>query len=305
MISKVETRNTTTNFFESSQLENLHTENSFFSDRLVTHIIDAVTWIPRFLFAAVRFLPVLIFIGVGCLYFRSDIFEPKGIVNGNTPIILIPGSCSNKRSWDILRPFFQGENTGHVFAINLNDHPVVNDPKTISEYAEVRLARKIEDLKEQYFNSGYVLDEVILIGHSMGGLVAADYAVNQEENTGVKVKALGSLSTPWNGSSIADLLYTDDLVPQKEFLTTSKSRIALKNKLLEKSRQGDLSLYTFSSTFDPIVRPHSSELPVASENKILSKHHDHSSLMADPFLAQTIRRDWIEPNTKALSVLKA
>lgn len=243
----------------------------------------------------------MIIFGVGSLFYRSHSLDPKEITNNKTPIILIHGSGANQRQWDFVRQFFKSSETGHVYSLNLNDQPFGNDQKSISEYAQIRLKAKVDELKNKYFKAGIRLDEVILVGHSMGSLVGADYAVNYAEESKVKVKSLIAISSPWEGSKIADMLYDINQKPEGAFVTTNDARIDLKNQLLERARAGNINVYTFSSSFDPIVRPSSSCLELASEFQMTSKIHDHYSTMTDPFLAERIREEWIVPNTSTLS----
>lgn len=279
---------------------NPSTEKPSLSKKRITQIIDAVTWIPRFVFAVLRLLPMFIIFGIGSIFHRSNYLEPKIITNNRTPVILIHGSGANQRQWDVIRPFFKSKETGHIFSLNLNDKAMGNDQKSIDEYARDRLAEKINTLKEKYLEAGIQLEEIILVGHSMGSLVGADYALNHAENGGVKVNTLVSISSPWEGSRLADRVYDTEQKPEGAFVTTNQERIDLKNKLIAKERAGEINVYTFSSSFDPMVRPRSSRLPLSPQCQMHSKIHDHYSAMMDPFLTTRMRKQWIVPNTHIL-----
>jgi pimeloyl-ACP methyl ester carboxylesterase len=181
----------------------------------------------------------------------------------------------------------------------LNEKALVNDSKTMNEYAKERLAAKIDSLKKRYLEEAHVnLNEVILVGHSMGGLVAGEYAVNCASD--VKVKAIIALQTPWQGGScLANLVYSPSNKPGGAFTSNNQMTKTLRAQVLKKHEDGDLQLYTFSSTFDPFVRPSSSALPIPQENQMISKVHGHYSPMMDPWLARSIQDRWIVPLSSA------
>jgi len=186
------------------------------------------------------------------------------------------------------------EKCGHIFSFNLNERAFVNDSKTIEEYAKSRLVPKIESLKKRYLEEAHLnLNEVILVGHSMGGMVAGEYAVNHGSE--VAVKAIVSLNTPWKGSWLADLIYHPSDKPGGSFTTSNQSSQMLREKLIQRERKGSLKLFTVSSTLDPIVRPSSSSLDLHPENQIVSTVQDHYSAMIDPWLTRRIREKWIIP----------
>ncbi|NGX52598.1 MAG: hypothetical protein KR126chlam5_00901 [Candidatus Anoxychlamydiales bacterium] len=261
----------------------------------VQRFVDKLTFIPRVIMVAIRTLSILPVFGFVSLFYRSDFSDPKKITNKKIPILLIHGSNANQRQWDFFRYFLKGRECGHIFAVNLNDKAFINDKKDISEYAEKRIVTKIKDIKQKYLKDGFDLNEVIIIGHSMGGLIGGEYALNHA--TDVKVKALITLNTPWHGSWAADIMYDVSAKPEGAFLRTNPATKALREKLIEKERAGEINLYTFSSSLDPLVRPSSSALPISNENQIFSKVHDHYSVKVDPKLARTIRDRWVIPNT--------
>jgi len=221
------------------------------------------------------------------------LYEPNEITKKYTPVILIHGSGSNQRQFDIFRKFLQDEKY-HIFSVALNERPFSNDKKTVAEYANSCVKEKLNSIKQKYLDSGLNLDEVILLGHSMGGLIAGEFALS---NDTVKVKHIITMSTPWYGSKMADLKYSINSIPESIFLTESPELVLLREKIVNSS----INIYTFSSTFDPLVRPHSSNLEIAESNKILSTWHDHYSPMFDPFLAYKIKKDWIVPNINLIS----
>lgn len=132
-------------------------------------------------------------------------------------------------------------------------------PCTTIEILARELKREIDSKKiKQYKN-------VVLIGHSMGGLVAVRYILEEfEHNQSHNVKGMISLATPYNGSSFA--LYNQliksvnkhaqipALGPNSVFLDET---IRLWQKHLEKM---DIDFKFFFGTEDAVV-PESSAIP--------------------------------------------
>jgi len=260
----------------------------------VESFIDKLTVVPRIIFVAIRTLLTFPFFGFASLFYKSDFFEPKEITQNEIPVLLIHGSRSNQRQWDFFRYFLKKRECKHIFAVNLNDKAFTNDKKDISEYAEKRIVKKINDIKEKYKKAGFDLNEIILIGHSMGGLIGGEYALNHAKD--IKVKALITLNTPWQGSWAADMMYKISAKPEGAFVRSNSTTKDLREKIIEKERAKEIKIYTFSSSLDPLVRPSSSALPISNENQIFSKIHDHYSVKIDRKIARIIRDRWIIPN---------
>ena len=260
--------------------------------------LDKVTLIPRVTLAVARALAILPIFGLASIFHKSNFSNPKRITNGKTPILLIHGSGANQRQWEVFRQFLKSKNSGHVFSVALNKKALVNDRKTVKEYAEDTIAKKVHEIKKMYLDANYNLDEMIIIGHSMGGLIAAEYAVNYA--TDVKIKNIITLNAPWYGSWVAEKLYNESSSPQSAFLLGDLNTKNLREQILRREKMRELNIYTFSASLDPIVRPSSSTLPIKSVNQIYSQFHDHYSAMADPLLATKMRKRWIIPNTKNL-----
>src|SRR5262249_43601080 len=114
------------------------------------------------------------------------------------PILLIHGSRSNEAQWVVGRQFLKKEEYGSVFSLNL-DGLVSNDPKKgIEDYAR-KVSEKIAEIKARTGQN-----EVILIGHSMGCVVAGYYAEYLARSESTIVKHVISFASPWQGSPFLD-----------------------------------------------------------------------------------------------------
>lgn len=273
-------------------------ESLTFPQSKFTTVVDALTLIPRIIAVVGCTLAVMPIFCIASFLYRSDLSDPLEITNGKTPILLIHGSGSNPRQWEVFRRCIAGDRCGHIFAVALNDARFTNDEKSIAEYAQERVAAKVAEIRSRYLAAGLKPNGVILAGHSIGGMVAAQYALNHTDE--VKVKAVIAFNIPWAGSSVADWTCDLDDRPAGAFVTTNPDSKKLREALVEKERAGDLNIYTVSGTLDEFVSPSSSSLPIRSDRQICSKWCDHYTASFNPFLARWIRDEWIVPNTSDL-----
>jgi hypothetical protein len=121
-------------------------------------------------------------------------FNPKDhqVKQDKTPILCIHGNGYNGIQWIFFRYFLNKKgDCGSVFSLNL-DGILTNDPKKgINHYADVVNA---EILKIQKLTN---TNKFILVGHSMGGLVASYYTEHLSIENKIEVKKVITISTPW------------------------------------------------------------------------------------------------------------
>ncbi len=115
--------------------------------------------------------------------------EPKG-----RPILLVHGYLHNASGWTrMLKRLSKIEGIGPIYTINLG-HPFL----PLSEYA------KRVDAKAKEIQRASGRDDLVLIGHSMGGVVSSLYATKlASEGSVTDVFTLGS---PLSGSRLARML---------------------------------------------------------------------------------------------------
>jgi pimeloyl-ACP methyl ester carboxylesterase len=153
-----------------------------------------------------------------------------------------------------------------VYACNLNGDTATKG-ETIETYAKL-LYEKIQTIKA---------DEIILIGHSMGGLVSAYCA----ENYNVPVKKIITIGTPWQGSPILPKLIGKlwykgarfyQMLPGSEWLSNLHNQIK-KNKIM---------YYAYGSNLDYVVPYEYSILDSTIYKNFINKHisyHGHVMLI--------------------------
>lgn len=261
-------------------------------------LTDSVKLVPATFLVIVRTVTILGIFALLSVAYRARSINPQRVTKGKTPMILLHGSDANQLQWCVFRRFLESRETGHCFSLNLNSWPIGNDRKSIREYAEGPLKEKIEEIQELYARDGFRCDKVILVGHSMGGLIAGEYATMK--NTAVKVDTLVAMSTPWMGCKLADWLFDVQSKPTGAFVTYSPARTELVERVMAAVRMNTLRVYTFSSSLDPMVRPSSSALPIRREHQMHSNFHDHYSSMIGFDVARRIQVRWILPHTEDL-----
>jgi pimeloyl-ACP methyl ester carboxylesterase len=245
-------------------------------------------------------LPVAVvgFLILSWKYEESD--DPIVINKTGTPVLLLHGSNANQKQWYLFRKYLDKNVAGHVFAVNMNSAGRCDDhDRDILDYAHT-VHNKIIDLRSKYKEAGLNMDSIILVGNSMGGLVAGAYCTSEymekDVNT-VKINAVITISTPWGGAPLADYFCDRDVYPQKYFCTDSIDRKNLVEKVLTWSNEQKIPIYNYGSKFDLLVPISYSLLPLPENQLLLDNRNDHWTTMLDPKLASEIADKWITPHT--------
>lgn len=119
--------------------------------------------------------------------------KPQNLgTEGQRPILLIHGYLSHGSHWRYHRYRLRRAGLGPVYTINLG-HPF----HSIEEYTE-KVKAEIEQIKKA---TGRL--DITLVGHSMGGLVAAYYAAIHADKAGTRVTDVVTIGSPLRGTKIA------------------------------------------------------------------------------------------------------
>ena len=206
---------------------------------------------------------------------ETKIFK-KGV-----PILLIHGYTGNRTVFSLFRRLLESKETGHVFTINLNKEPGKNDEKSIEDFAKI-VAKKIKEIEDEHKIYNIAMEKIHLVGYSMGGLIAAQAALNNHE----KIASVTTLSTPWYGSYAAYIKgYSERDLPERVFIPEN----AYLKKLRKEFLASKIPKTTISGGLDIFVRPNSSMLPLEEKERILFFGDSHHSIVYNPFLPALVR----------------
>lgn len=142
---------------------------------------------------------------VKAMDFFDDLYKPvwvtSDILTGEhriedkqKPILLVHGYLGHSTNWVYLRYRLKEAGFGPIYTVNLGS-PL----RSIEEYAE-RVKRELKRIKEE---TG--IEEVVMIGHSMGGLVSCYYGLELAQEDGIYVTDIITLGSPLKGTKVAHI----------------------------------------------------------------------------------------------------
>ncbi len=173
-------------------------------------------------FLDLLFLPLLISMTPAAL-FNND---PKSLPKGTKKVTLcVHGFLHNKSAWEVIKPSLNhSSEAGPVFSLNLG-HPF----QSIEDYTRY-VQEKIAEIKEMAGNEEL---EINLVGHSMGGLVCANYAVKYAAEDKVRVAKLITIASPLQGTNTARIARlfckcAEEMLPSSEFIKKLNEKMATK-----------------------------------------------------------------------------
>lgn len=182
--------------------------------------------------------------------------KPKEINRGGTPILLVHGYLQTSASWLYFRHCFSKARIGPVYTINLG-----SPFHSIEEYAE-KVRKKANQIAYETNRR-----DLVLIGHSMGGLVSAYYATHlAPDETVVSVITIGS---PLHGTKIAQLGFGH---AAKQMHYQSPFTMNLRQKMME----SQVPFLHIGSQTDLIIQPtYSAFVHSPHSNSYEFKVHGH------------------------------
>lgn len=181
--------------------------------------------------------------------------DPAGPMAG-TPILLVHGYASNRGMWVRFRQRLLAAHMGPIYSLNLE--PLFAG---IDEFA-TQLHKRIEDVCQE---SG--APQVVVIAHSMGGIVTRAYMVTHGAD---RVAALITLGSPHQGTRMAALgigRSADQMRAGGAWLSMLKD----KESAAEYAKPPTLSIYTKND--DLSYPPESAELAWAKNVSVAGVGH--------------------------------
>ena len=166
--------------------------------------------------------------------------EPIGNLKGQ-PILLVHGYCNDSTVWVYQKKQLAKEGLGPIYTVDLG-FPF----RSIRDYAK-KVAEKAAHIAQETGRK-----DLILIGHSMGGLVSSFYAFELAPTQ--TVTDIITIASPLNGTLTAHL----GLGPNaREMQRNSELVSALQPKI---AREKNIRFYHLATATDQLVLPTSSAL---------------------------------------------
>lgn len=194
----------------------------------------------------------------------------EGLGSGGVPILMIHGYKHDAGAWHFHRPYLVREGHGPIFVMDLGG-PL----QSIEEYAH--------DVKEQadkIFEMTGTRD-LILVGFSMGGVVAAYYAVHLAPKE--SLKGVMTVGSPLEGTKMAifaEGACAEQMRYRTPFITALKEGIAA-NESIPFCHIGSFS--------DPTIRPVSSAWTIEGRSQIITLEGlGHLSLLYSEVVSKTM-----------------
>jgi len=185
--------------------------------------------------------------------------DPKNVNVDEPSILLIHGYLHNSSAWTDFKKWFHKEGIKNVFTINLG-HPF----QKIEDYAQ-KINNKRAEIEALTGNRN-----IILIGHSMGGVVAVEAALQSQEG----ILGIFTLASPLKGS------YRGPWGGIGECHKQTQLHSPYIQELYARIHKANLSLYHLATEGDLIVRPIESAFHTPSPKQtILLKDLGHVSLL--------------------------
>lgn len=177
-----------------------------------------------------------IIIGVLILYpFRLSDPEKALIDQSVTPVLFVHGFLHNNTAWTYHRYRCRKSGLKNLYTVSLG-YPW----HSIESYSKV-VKEKIQKIREETNRH-----DIILVGHSMGGVVCAHYLLNHAKHEKIEVKGIMTLGSPLQGT----LLGNFGIFPCAREMYSGSAFIKKQSKDLKKVKTPHLFL---GSKTDPII----------------------------------------------------
>ncbi len=241
-----------------------------FSDSLPLKVQKAIRWIHSMVFEGFSVLITFFMRPIGYL-------TNQGISSGASdgrPILLIHGYLHDSSAWMFFKRELGRLGFGPIYTLNLT-HPF----RSIRDYA-AQVAEKSEEIRQKTGR-----DDLVLIGHSMGGLVSSWYAAKLAPED--KVLDVITIGSPLNGTHVAKIA----LGPNGKEMRPGSPLIEDLQQEIANNRR--IHFYHIASKVDQLIFPHGSALiGMHPEKEYLVEDIGHMTLLFSPRVVDKVA-EWI------------
>lgn len=236
------------------------------------HRLNALTFDINCMFYTLPLLP---------LTFFKRCHEPEQVELEGIPILMLNGYLGYGTTWKFQKEALEERGLGPVHTMN------VETGKEIKSNAE-KVARKVNNICAQH-----QCNEIILIGHSKGGLVATYYATALAANQTppIRVTKVITIASPLEGTPIAHM----GLTPDARDMHPSSAFIQTLGDLLE-DNPDHTQFYRIGSESDTVV-PITSAMGNGKHPQFKVRDMGHLGLIFDPRVAEQMSQ-WIQGPTQ-------
>lgn len=213
--------------------------------------------------------------------------RPMGsLTEAKPPVVLLHGFIDNRSALALLRHHLVRQ--GGLQVVSLNYSPLTCDIRA----AAAELGRRIEEVCERTGSQ-----QVDVVGHSLGGLIARYYA--QRLGGDARVRTLVTLGTPHSGTRVAPLADVHPIVRQM------RPGSSILKELSRPAPGCRTHFYAFWSDLDRAMDPLETariEHPDLAVKNVQVSGVGHLSLLVHPAVATGIRLALDTPNSQLLTL---
>lgn len=205
-------------------------------------------------------------------YFDTDLNDETEIKTDKTPVLLVHGYLHNQSAWtDFKSKIVSNDKIGSIFTINLG-----TPFHSIEEYSSMveQRAKKIAELTKR--------NDLILVGHSMGGLVSSHFALNHQSET--KVKKVITLGSPLKGTYLG---YFGIGTCARQMIYGSEFTKKLQKQIQDSK---EIQFHNIGSQYDGIILPNNSAFLDPSQHIEVDELQDigHSAYLTSEKVHQLV-----------------
>jgi triacylglycerol lipase len=235
-----------------------------FADRFSGLFADLIHWVHAMVFEAFGVICMMCFRPLGYIWK----LQSKG--GSSQPILLIHGYIHDSSAWIYLRWQLVRHGFAPVYLLNLRS-PFLSINNYIKQ-VEARASQIAQESGRQ---------DLILIGHSMGGVVGSLYALHNAPPG--SVTDVITIASPLSGTYVARIAIGPDAREME------RNSDFLKNLPEEIRKNQKIRFFQIATKTDELVIPYTSEIVEgSSERQYLLNDIGHASLLYSPRVSRKI-----------------